>query len=147
MSGGRQRQNKAARRKSSRPDGALPVAPRRRADPPLPDTLDIAVRAYAEHANQRRIKGSKWTPGPPSLWTLVFDTETTTDESQRLRFGTYQIRKGNDPDPAERGIFYVPDDQKALTSSDIDTIKKYAREHKLKLRPVRDFVDNVFYEV
>ncbi|MDR5726519.1 MAG: hypothetical protein RB191_03520 [Terriglobia bacterium] len=27
------------------------------------------------------------------------------------------------------------------------TIKKYAREHKLELRTVADFVDNVFYEV
>ena len=30
----------------------------------------------------------------PSEWILVFDTETTIDESQKLRFGTYQVRKG-----------------------------------------------------
>src|SRR5438105_2715599 len=87
MSGKGRRQNPTARPKSSRPDRAPHHDPGRRPDPPTPDTLDIAVRAYAERTDQRRRERPKWTPGPPSVWTLVFDTETTTDASQRFRLG------------------------------------------------------------
>ena len=51
------------------------------------DDLVIAVRAYVplvESERQRRAR-----PQPQSSeWVLIFDTETTTDPSQRLRFGS-----------------------------------------------------------
>lgn len=116
-----------------------------RTDLPTADTLDIAVRAYAEPSKKPAPKRARRKIAPPSEWTLVFDTETTTDASQRLRFGTYRIYKKNDL--AEHGIFYVPDDPVALSSDDIAIIKRYARDNRCELRTVVDFVDNVFYEV
>ena len=38
---------------------------------------------------------------------LIFDTETTTDASQKLRLGSYQVRKKGEL--MERGIFYAAD--------------------------------------
>ena len=145
MPGDRRRQSNKAHCEVQHQNGAPSDSSARRADLPQPDTLDIAVRAYAERKNQKVHHGRKWKASPPSDWTLIFDTETTIDASQRLRYGTYEIRKGNSL--AECGIFYVPDDPNALTATDIDIIKKYTREQKLTLRTVRDFVDNVFYEI
>ena len=90
------------------------------------DELDIAVRAYAE-PDIRPAPKVRRSGTPPSAWTLVFDTETTTDSTQRLRFGTYQVYEH------ERlkfgGIFYVPDDPKALSKADIGAIKSYAERN------------------
>jgi len=124
------------------PKGGAPLE--RTALPPV-DTLDIAVRAYAEPLKQPSPKRQKKRSAPPSVWTLVFDTETTVDASQRLRFGTYRVYKKSDL--AEQGIFYVPDDPLALSRQDIATIKSYARRNRCELRTVADFVDNVFYEI
>ena len=118
----------------------------RSADPPPSDYLDIAVRAFSERADIGPSKrGPRRKVGQPSNWTLIFDTETTTDASQRLRFGSYEVRDG--PELAERGIFYVPDDPAALSESDLRCIKKYSERHGLTLHTVRDFVDNIFYDV
>jgi hypothetical protein len=45
-------------------------------------------------------------PAGPSEYVLVFDTETTTDPSQRLRFGCYQFWKGDTL--IEAGLFFDP---------------------------------------
>jgi hypothetical protein len=142
---GKNRRQRLARRDSAPPDSTPQQTAERRADLPPVDELDIAVRAYAEQSGKRARSSSKRRSSPPSIWTLIFDTETTTDASQRLRFGTYEVRKRDKC--AERGIFYVPDDPKALSSDDIIVIRKYARENKLRLWMVRDFVDEVFYGV
>jgi hypothetical protein len=130
--------------KSAPSSGALLAdSVQRTALPPF-NTLDIAVRAFAEPLVPRKPKNYH-QKAEPSYWTLVFDTETTVDAAQRLRFGTYQVYKYDRLEFG--GIFYVPDDPLALTPQDIATIKAYARTHKLQLRTVRDFVDNVFFEV
>lgn len=126
--------------KSGAPEG---VSDLRTALPP-PDVLDIAVRAFAEPSAQRPLRNLR-PVSEPSYWTLVFDTETTVDSAQRLRFGTYQVYK--DDQLEFGGIFYVPDDPLALARGDIARIKAYAHRHGLELRSVQDFVDNVFYEV
>jgi len=128
------------------PEGGAPFPDSEgRPDVPPADTLDIAVRAYAEPAKKPPATRKSRRSAPPSAWTLVFDTETTIDASQRLRIGTYRIYEENELD--EQGIFYVPDDPLALSSEDIATIKSYARRKRCKLRTVADFVDNVFYQV
>ena len=65
---------------------------------PVTDELPISIRAYARPAWESvsdQAAGSK-SPGkrqmPASDWTLIFDTETTSDAGQALRFGTYQWR-------------------------------------------------------
>ena len=69
------------------------------------DYLPIAVRAYVPLADMKGSKGSQPSPGP-SAWVLIFDTETTTDPSQRLRFGAFQLRKSGEL--KEHGFFYDP---------------------------------------
>src|SRR3546814_2373910 len=76
---------------------------RRRMKPPVTDELLISLRAYAEPASKKAkakdavaSKKRQSTPPPASDWVLIFDTETTTDAGQALRFGTYQLRKAGD---------------------------------------------------
>ena len=118
--------------------------PRKQGSADAPDTLDIAVRAFAERTKEQLQRSGPKRSNLPSEWTLVFDTETTIDASQRLRLGTYEIYKGDDR--KEGGLFYVPGDPSALDSSDIATIKLYATRHNLKLLTDREFVDDIFYE-
>src|SRR5713226_6597212 len=71
----------------------------------------LALRAHTELVGKRK----KQKPPPPGeqedAWpssALVFDTETTTDQSQMLNFGVYiycQLEHGEYV-PKEKGIFY-----------------------------------------
>jgi hypothetical protein len=115
---------------------------------PLPpvDSMPVAVRAFAvKSAREHTLKPIgmplKKTP-EPSYWTLTFDTETTTDETQNLRFGTYQVRKYDKLH--ESGVFY---DHDILRKIEIDRLKHYAKTHDLKIMPVRQFVDEIFYGI
>ena len=55
--------------------------------------LPIAVRAFTERVKPAKPKGSRsW--GSVRRWprfVLIFDTETTTDTTQRLLFGSYRV--------------------------------------------------------
>ena len=75
----------------------------RPSDDPV-DRLVIELRAYVETAARRGQRPDRrWTSGI----TVTFDTETTTDPAQRLRFGAYQVRHGNGL--VERGVFHADD--------------------------------------
>lgn len=64
--------------------------------PPISDHLALSLRAFAESTIEKQPKkASRKSPPFASEWTLVFDTETTTDAGQSLRIGTYQVRKGD----------------------------------------------------
>lgn len=113
---------------------------------PIEQNLPIAVRAYICQADQKPLtpskrKGSKKRPAP-SEWALVFDTETTTNAAQKLRFGTYQVRKGGNI--VQNGIFYSPE---TLSQSEQNTLKTYAENHQVTLLTVQDFIEDVFYVV
>jgi len=111
------------------------------------DELTISLRAYTESAGAKRrfrfegTKVAKLNP-MPSSWTLIFDTETTTDPGQALRFGTYQVRENGII--CDSGIFYEP---KGLTTREIRTIESYAKAHELRLIARDVFVDMVFYPI
>jgi len=108
-----------------------------RSDPlPVPDHLPISVRAYAEAKKAKPRRGVV----SASPWTLIFDTETTTDPGQALRFGTYQFRNGEALD--EAGIFFDPD---GVSASELATLRTYADRHGLALRTRDEFVDEVFF--
>ena len=67
---------------------------------PEAERRSILLRAYAEVPYEKQRSKAPTTP----QLVLVFDTETTPDESQRLRFGTYQLlQKGS---CIEKGLFY-----------------------------------------
>ncbi len=114
----------------------------------IPDEqpLPIAVRAYVCKVDQKTLpfikkKGGRKRP-VPSEWILIFDTETTTDAAQKLRFGTYQVRKS--ADLVEAGIFYDPE---TLNKTEQVTLKEYARKKQLTLMNVRGFIEKIFYGV
>jgi hypothetical protein len=112
-----------------------------------PDRLTIQLRAFVERKTQKpRRRARKQLL--PSDWSLVFDTETKTDQSQRLRFGSYQLRCGNDLQ--ERGVFY---DDNGLDSKDIKTIERViagerdqSPEDRIYLRTRDEFVEDVLFD-
>jgi hypothetical protein len=108
--------------------------------PPLAVEREIAVRAYVPLADADPVR--RWRRSPePSQWVLVFDTETTTDPSQRLRFGSFQWRWGNVID--RRGLFYAPD----LGEHDRKILINFAQLHGLELLPVAEFIEDIFYKL
>jgi predicted transcriptional regulator with HTH domain len=109
------------------------------------DQLQIAVRAYAhrtERGRERKEDASKRNSLPPSEWTVVFDTETTTDQGQALRIGTSQVRKGDEL--IEAGLFYRPE---VLSPAEVELVRQHAERHGLKLRTHAEFVDDVIYGI
>src|SRR5689334_2063588 len=116
--------------------------------PPVTDHLPIALRAYAapqfeeirEGPQAKRKRGvSKIAPSP---WAVVFDTETTTDAGQALRFGTYQVRKAGELH--EAGIFFDPE---GVSPHELATLRAFAEENGCELLSRDQFADQVFYRI
>jgi hypothetical protein len=100
--------------------------------------IQILLRAYAE---AKPTKKKDWQPRKPSKWVLVFDTETTDDEKQRLRFGSFQLREGERLEL--HGLFYDPDPD---ATSEVEQIilAREAKRLKCKLFPIDEFIEKVF---
>jgi hypothetical protein len=104
------------------------------------DHLPIAVRAYVPLLDGESLR--RWRPSPgASQWTLIFDTETATDPSQRLRFGSFQWRRGDTPE--RRGLLCAPD----LSERERKVLANYARANDLELLTVEEFIENIFYKL
>jgi hypothetical protein len=119
----------------------------KKVEPPTPDEIEnktISIRAFAQGPSQRKKRpperGTQRHVPQRSRWTLIFDTETTTDPGQRLRFATYQAREGELL--RESGIF---NDPTALTDDDLMIINRYAEDNHLQAITHEQFIDNVFY--
>ena len=117
------------------------------ATPPVTDELPLALRAYVAprftvlpDGDDKKPKKPTKAKAPASRWTLIFDTETTTDAGQSLRFGTYQFRDAGELDGA--GIFYDPD---GVTADEIQALRNHAQSHDQVLRTREEFVDEVFF--
>ncbi|SFF01597.1 hypothetical protein [Nitrosomonas sp. Nm166] len=96
---------------------------------------------------------------PYEGYCLVFDTETTIDNRQALRFGVYAIY-GIDPDTRvwlyrqgqlnrealdkqkEVGIFYNPDE---INNDELSLLQQFAQLHNLQLYEKEGFISKVFY--
>lgn len=111
------------------------------------EQLPIYFRGYVEARldtddDEKRKEESK--PGREKSFdfsptkTLIFDTETTTDRTQALRVGAYQLRslKG-----VKEGLFYDP----GLKPADREVIRKFASDCKLRLLTVEEFIQNIIY--
>ena len=133
------------------------------------DALDVAVRAYAVPTDpSRKIrkpgKGKRSTDRRKRRTrlpqrSLVFDTETTSDASQRLNFGCWRYyvdRTDGLPGSCcvEEGLFYADDlsqrnpDGFALLQAYVNTHKAdvfLGRNDALRLLSRTDFVENVLY--
>lgn len=90
--------------------------------PRATDSLAISLRAFVTDPQAKPPRPSNWQPPRPSQWLLVFDTETTTDPSQRLRLGSYQLRKGEVLN--EAGLFFDPD---ALSEGERRTLEAFSK--------------------
>jgi len=85
---------------------------------PLPLAVAIRVFPALKRAEQRRT--NKVWRLPRAM--LVFDTETQTDEAQRLTFGSYRFFVDNELH--EEGLFYADD----LPAKDRKTLEGYVAE-------------------
>ena len=112
------------------------------------DDLPISLRAFAGSGSgntggnlrSRKAALSRGAVPISSSWTLVFDTETTTDAGQAFRIGTYQVRENGVLH--EAGIFYEPG---RLKGREIKTLKCFANANGQTLITHEEFVDRVFY--
>jgi hypothetical protein len=116
--------------------------------PPITDHLPLAIRAYAApqavaELEPQKPKGTRGaTRARASDWQVVFDTETTTDAGQALRFGTYQVRHAGALN--EAGIFYAPD---GVTPAELDAIRRHADANGLRLLTRDEFADQIFFAI
>lgn len=112
-----------------------------------PDRLPIAVRAYTPSTKQR--KASRAHPWTMPATVLDFDTEATTDPTQRLLFGVWRVYHENTL--IDEGLFHGDD----LGIEDRAKLRAYARTHRadttrrepLRLLSRRDFLTEVFWPV
>lgn len=104
-----------------------------------PSELPIATRAYAA-GSEFALSRSKKSRRKPSAYTLILDTETTTDPAQRLRFGCYQVRKHGDL--IDSGFFY---DNGALDEREQSLLQRHASLQGVKSLPLADFIEQVFF--
>jgi hypothetical protein len=83
-----------------------------------PTPVPIAIRVYPEPPEQesRSSSGKKWRR-PEAM--LVFDTETRTDPTQRLTFGSYRFIVAGEC--LEEGLFYADD----LPAKDRKVLEQY----------------------
>jgi hypothetical protein len=112
-------------------------------------SLPIAVRVYPQPQNPSE-QEAKSDFGHRKVWRrpdamLVIDTETRTDSTQRLTFGSYRFIC--DGECQEEGLFFGSD----LPESDRNTLERYVAEQpsdatnkKLKLLTLREFI-SLFY--
>ncbi len=70
---------------------------------------------------------------------LVFDTETTTDFTQRLLFGVFQLYQANDL--MGEGVFLGD----ALKETEVATVRRYAKGAGLSVYSREDFVHRIFF--
>src|ERR1700751_2844417 len=100
----------------------------------------IAIRAYSERPRRDPL-GMR----PPTAdsrgsdYELVFDTETTVDASQRLRFGFFQVRRREALNRS--GLFYDPH---SISPDELDLLQRFAEARGLEIMTVAEFRSGVF---
>ncbi len=110
----------------------------------MPEPRSIAVRGYtiASEGNRGQAPPRQTPAAVPSKWVLIFDTETHTDAAQHLRFGSFQVRKGEEL--REAGLFYDPE---SLSGQELELLEHYAASHGYALYPVADFMEEIFFKI
>lgn len=109
---------------------------------PLIKVHDSAVRAWVEPNQPRRPPSQSelpWRTIPFDERVLVFDTETTTDFTQRLLFGAF--RNYVQGELLEEGLFLGDN----VNESEGAVARAYAGAHGLNVYTRAEFVENVFY--
>jgi DNA polymerase type B, organellar and viral len=109
---------------------------------PLINVYDTAVRAWVEPKQPRRPPTQNELPWRAIRFDeriLVFDTETTTDFTQRLLFGVFRCYVQSEL--FDEGLFLGDSVDKEQTN----TARAYAESHGLPVYTRAEFVENIFY--
>jgi hypothetical protein len=88
-----------------------------------PTPLPIAVRVYPDTRDEERDARSRKKPPPRPAGMFVFDTESRTDETQRLTFGSYRLIENGET--IEEALFYADD----LPGKDRKVLERYVATH------------------
>jgi hypothetical protein len=105
----------------------------------------IAVRAFVPPPPKQedtKVNGPKRPQRDASEWLLLFDTETTIDARQALRFGAFQVHNAARFDSA--GLFFDPE---TLSPEEIALLQSYAEREGLECMTVTEFIEVVFFRV
>lgn len=105
---------------------------------PDPDHLAVAIRTYADHGQYKPFPEQ---PHITSKYALIFDCETTTDETQTLRFGCFQLRENENV--LNKGLFFDP---LSLGADEFALLSEYAVKYDLVLLNVDEFVESYIYK-
>jgi hypothetical protein len=101
----------------------------------------LAAKGDAMASGQRPRAGAPRGVTGPNDMVLIFDTETTTDPSQRVRVLFYQLRIGGRLD--EEGAAYEPE---VLEPSEVATLRAYCHSKGLPEPMTIDaFRDQIFF--
>jgi hypothetical protein len=99
---------------------------------------DIFVRAFSDNYSTHKVKNESHN----SNIRLIIDTETTIDRYQNLTFGACLIQTKTSAGFKEEWFLFYGN----ISKDEINLIKQYGKEHKIKVMPVREFVDKVFFQ-
>jgi hypothetical protein len=104
--------------------------------------VQTAVRAWVQPQKKKR-KGNKANRGYRKAKfderVLVFDTETTTDFTQRLLFGVFQLYQHGAL--ILEGLILGD----SLKSHEIETIRQYGAQNDIQVHSRADFVHKIFF--
>jgi hypothetical protein len=101
------------------------------------EEFPIFLRVVEEPLKARKKTEAPPKQGPNDRLTLVFDTETTTDERQELRFGVAQLYANA---RLVRTMVFTGE----LSQKERDTISRWAEAHSASVRGVFEFVTQEF---
>lgn|GEM_PF-6590669 len=105
-----------------------------------PEAFPVFLRVFEEPVKPRRKSEPPAKLGPNDRLTLVFDTETTTDNRQELRFGIAQIYANG---RLARTMVFTGE----VTAKERETISNWAAGHKATVLPLFEFVTKEFLPI
>ena len=97
------------------------------------------LRAFPTRKKNEEYSQAKKKNWKESKLILILDTETTADEFQSLRFGSFQVRQGEHL--IHKGVFY---DQDNVDNSEISLLRLHCKSNGISLYTLEEFVD-IFY--
>jgi hypothetical protein len=109
-------------------------------DLPAPEEFPVFLRVVEEPVKPRKKTEPPEKMGPNDRLTLVFDTETTTDTRQALRFGIAQLYANG---RLARTMVFTG----GVTTKERDTISNWAAGHKATVLPLFEFVTKEFLPI
>jgi hypothetical protein len=95
------------------------------------------VRAYIKSNKETKPRNTK----QENNLIFVFDTETTNDEYQNLKFGSFAIHSENIL--IRLGIFYNP---KCVSENELRVLRKFCKINNLQLFELKEFIEEIFFE-